>query len=245
MTSDKALARVAGLLYLMVAVATGVAGYLRGSIVVATDASTTAEHIRASETLFRGGIVADLVAATFFLLTAMVLYALLRNVNRLAAAAMVILVAVSVAIQSLNLLNEVAALAIATGGGPAGILGQADSDALALLFVNLQHDGFVISQMFFALWLLPLGYLVVKSGSFPRVLGYLLGVACLGYLVDLFAHFLAPGIEPSVLPVSAIAGAIGELGFMAWLVGKGVSGRGRLAADAGPSHAELVTNGAA
>jgi len=77
------------------------------------------------------------------------------------------------------------------------------------------------SQMFFALWLLPLGYLVVRSGYFPRVLGYLLVVACLGYLVDLFAYFLAPGIEGSVLPFSAAAGAIGELAFMAWLLVKG------------------------
>jgi hypothetical protein len=221
MTSTKTLARVAGLLYLLVAVTTGIAGHARGSLVVAGDPAATAAHIRASETLFRVGIVADLASATLFLLTAIALYALLGRVDRLAAGAMVTFVAVSVAIQALNLVNELVALSLATGQAYPSGLGQTGSDALTLLFVDLQHDGFVISQMFFAMWLLPLGYLVVRSGWFPRVLGHLLVVACVGYLVDLFVYFLAPDIEGSILPFSAAAGAIGELGFIAWLLVNG------------------------
>ncbi len=223
MSTMKTNARAAGLLYLLVAVTTGIAGYARGSVIVAGDAAATAEHLRASEALFRVGIVADLLSATLFLLTALALYTLLRSVDRLAAGAMVTLVAVSVAIQALDLITELAALALATSPTAASGLGRVGADALALLFVNLQHDGFVLSQMFFALWLLPLGYLVVRSGWFPRVLGYLLAVACVGYLVDLFAYFLVPVMEGSVLPFSAVAGAIGELGFIAWLLIKGTS----------------------
>jgi len=243
MTSTKKLARLAGFLYLMVAVTTGIAGYARGTLVVTGDAAATAEQIGASATLFRLGIVADLVSATLFLLTAMALYALLRNVNRLAAGAMVTFVAVSAAIQALNLVNELVALSIATGAGYASALGQAGSDALTLLFVDLQHDGFVISQMFFALWLLPLGYLVVTSGYFPRVLGYLLAIACVGYLVDLFAYFLAPGIEGSVLPFSAAMGAIGELGFIGWLLVKGARVPGREPGAPDATRVDLVTAG--
>lgn len=113
------------------------------------------------------------------------------------------------------------ALSLVTGQASGAGLGRSGAEALALLFIDLQHDGFVISQMFFALWLLPLGYLVVRSGAFPKVLGYLLWVACVGYLVDLFIYFLTPGIEDSVLPFTAAAGAIGELGFIAWLLVKG------------------------
>lgn len=222
MTSPKALARIAGILYLLVALTTGVAGYARGAI-VETDAAVTAEHIRASTTLFRLGVAADLVSATMFLLTAMALYVLLRNVDRLAAAAMVTFVAVSVAIQALNLVNEMVALSVATGQVYATGLGQAGADALAQLFIAVQHDGFVISQMYFALWLLPLGYLVVTSRWFPKVLGYLLVLACFGYLIDLFIYFLAPGIEAGFLPVSAVAGAVGELSFMVWLIVKGAN----------------------
>ncbi len=222
MQSTRTLARVAGFVYLMVAVAAGVAGYARSTIVVSGDAAATAANIRASETLFRIGIVADLLQTTFFLLTVFALYAILHHVHRLMAIVMVTFVAVSVAMQALDLVLHVAALSVATSTGFTTALGPAGSDALTMLFTDLQHDGFVLSQMFFGLWLLPLGYLVVRSEYFPRVLGYLLALACVGYLADMFAYFLVPDVEPAFLPVSAVAGVLGEVTFIVWLLVKGV-----------------------
>lgn len=236
--SSKTKARIAGLLYLGMAVAAGVAGYARTTIAVPGDAAATAANIRASEALFRVGVTSDLVQATFFLLTAMALFALLRNVNRLAAGAMVVLVAVSVAIQVVSLVGELAALSIATSDDIAATMGQATANSLVLLAVELQHDTFVLSQMFFGLWLVPLGYLVVTSGWFPRALGYLLVIACTFYVLDLFAYFLAPDLEPMVLPLSAVAGMVGELSFMAWLLIKGVRTSTGDARGAGPVPVE-------
>jgi Domain of unknown function (DUF4386) len=146
MASEKTLARIAGSLYLIVAVCGGFAElYVRSRIVVPGDAAATADNIRASATLFRIGFVSDLVQATCLLLTAMALYLLLRHVNRLVAAAMVTFVAVSVAIMCLNLLNQLAALSIATGESPSGAFGPAGSDALAMLFADLHHDGYLIA----------------------------------------------------------------------------------------------------
>jgi len=161
-------------------------------IVAPGDAAVTANNIRASATLFRLGFVGDLVQAPCFLLTAMALYLLLKHVNTLVASAMVTFVSVSVAIVCLNLLNQFIALSIATGEGYASVFGSVGSDTLAMLFVDMHHDGYLIAQMFFGLWLLPLGYLVAKSGYFPRALGVVLMVGCFGCLLDLFAHFLAP-----------------------------------------------------
>ena len=87
----------------------------------------------------------------------------------------------------------------------------------------MQHNGYVIDDMFFGLWLLPLGYLVIKPGYFPKVLGVLLVIACFGYLADLFAIFLTPDLGDSVtLFVTVPAAAAGELTFMLWLLVKGV-----------------------
>jgi hypothetical protein len=72
--------------------------------------------------------------------------------------------------------------------------------------------------MFFALWLLPLGYLVIKSGYFPKVLGVLLAIGCFGYLVDLFLQFLAPDVSAALQPVYLPAVTIGEISFMLWLI---------------------------
>jgi hypothetical protein len=223
MTSTKTLARIAGALYLVMAVCAGFAElYVRSRIVESGDAAATADNIRASATLFRLGFVVDLVQATFYLLTAMALYLLLRHVKPLVAAAMVTFVAVSVAIQCLNLLNQYVALTIATGEDYAGAFGADGSDALVMLFADMQSNGFFIAQMFFGLWLLPLGYLVVRSGYFPKVLGVLLVAGCFSYLADLFARFLAPDLEAGIASFLAVPAAVAELSFVAWLLVKAV-----------------------
>jgi hypothetical protein len=216
MEAEKRLARIAGSLYLVVAVLGGFAElYVRARTVVPGDAAATAENIRGSATLFRIGFASDLVQATFFLFTAMALYLLLRHVDELVARAMVVIVAVSVAIICLNLLNQYMALQVATGSA-------AGSDALAGLFADMHAAGYLIAQIFFGLWLLPLGYLVYRSGYFPKVVGILLAVGCFGYLIDTFTHFLAPGIAGSVSAIAVMPAAIGELSFVVYLLVKGI-----------------------
>ena len=238
MTGTRRLARVAGLLYLIVALTAVFAELVRSRIVAPGDAAATADSIRASATLFRVGFVTDLVQATCFLLTAMLLYQLLRHVNRPVAAAMVTFVAVSVAIMCLNSLSQLAALLLATGDRYPSALGQAGSDALVLLFTDLRHDGFLIAQLFFGLWLLPLGYLVVRSGYVPKVLGVLLAAGGVGYLVDLFAQFLAPGVADRLAPFALAPATIGEVAFVTWLLVKAVrvpaTGSARLLAGSTP-----------
>ena len=223
MTSPKTLARIAGSLYLVVAVLGGFAElYVRSSIVVAGDAAGTADDIRGSATLFRVGFVSDLVQATFFLLTAMALYLLLRDVHELVARAMVVIVSVSVAIICLNLLNQYVALSVATDDEYTTVFGAAGSDALAGLFADMHAAGYLIAQMFFGLWLLPLGFLVYRSGYFPKVLGVLLAIGAVGYLADLFVHFLVPDIAQSIAPFVVAPAAVGELSLVVWLLVKGV-----------------------
>jgi Domain of unknown function (DUF4386) len=134
------------------------------------------------------------------------------------AGVLYLLVAVCGMFAELNLLNQLVALSIATDGDYASALGPAGSDALAMLFAEMQHDGFLIAQMFFGLWLLPLGYLVVRSGYVPRVLGVLLAVGGVGYLVDLFARFLALGAAERISPFVLAPALVGEVAFVAWLL---------------------------
>jgi hypothetical protein len=214
MISDKGLARTAGWLYLVVAVLGGFAElYVRSRIVVAGDGAATADNIRESATLFRLGFASDLVQATFFLFTAMALYLLLRDVSEMVARAMVVIVAVSVGIICLNLLNQRMALQVATRGG---------SDAVAGQFTDMHAAGYLIAQIFFGLWLLPLGYLVYRSGFVPRAIGVLLAVGCFGYLADTFVQFLAPGIAESVEPFVLAPAAVGELSLVVFLLVRGV-----------------------
>ena len=86
----------------------------------------------------------------------------------------------------------------------------------------MQRDGFVIGAMFFGLWLAPLGYLVIRSGYVPKVLGVLLVLGCAGYVAAVFTDFLSPGSGTGVGLVITAAGGLTELLFVGRLLVKGV-----------------------
>jgi Domain of unknown function (DUF4386) len=224
-TSPKTLARIAGVLYLIVAVTVGYAeAYVRSLIGSSGDAATTADNVRTFAMQLRSAFVVDLVQAIFFLLTTIALYALLKHANGLVAIGMLIFVATGVAVQCLNLLNQYTALTIATSPEYANAFGVAGSNALSKLFVDMQLNGFHIAEIFFA-WLVPLGYLVVRSGYFPKLMGVLLMIGGVAYLVDFTAYFLLPVAASTVAPVLAIS-AVAEVSFILWLLVKGAKTAG-------------------
>lgn len=222
--SRQTLARIAGSLYLALALCSFFGVWVSSRIVESGDAAATAHNIRTSTMLFRIGLTVELVGAVAFLFTAMALYLLLAPVDRPVAAAMVTIVSVSVAIMSLNLINQYAALKIATSESLTRTFGAAQSDQLTLLFTDLKDGGFFIAQMTFGLWLLPLGYLVITSGYFPRILGVLLIVACFTYLVEMLVHFL--DVAGRVAWFTGTFEAIAELAFVVWLLVKGATSTG-------------------
>jgi len=240
MTSPKTLARIAGLLYFGTSVTFVFAVQVRNHV-EATDAAATAANIRASATLFRVGFVADLVSMAGFLLVALALYLLLKHVDQFAALAMVALVAVMVAVGYLNALNQYSALTIATNPQYTQTFGQAGSNALVTMFTDIQGNGLDTQALFWGLWLLPLGYLVFKSGYFPKVIGPLLIIAGFSWIAQFLVIFLAPNLRSSLSFLAV--GSDGELVFIAWLLVKGArvgaSGVTSLQAERQMSTAEL------
>ena len=222
MSSPRRLARIAGLLYLIVAVFAGFSyNYATGRTYVPGDAAATAQNVLANAGLVRVGVVADLIQATAWIFVAMVFYLLLRHVNENRARAMVILVTVGATIVCFNEVFPVAALLVATDGSCATAFGAAGSNALVLLLLDSHHDGFLIAQIFFGLWLVPLGCLAYRSGLFPRALGValVLGGAC--YVVDTFGVFLVPDFGATVANL-AIPPTIAEVWMLGYLLVKGV-----------------------
>jgi hypothetical protein len=221
--SSKRLARVAGVLYLAVAILSGFAiGFVRPKVYVAGDAATTAHNIAANEGLFRFGVLADLAQSAFMLLVAMALCLLFQHVNKNAARAIVVFAAVSVAIQCLNLAPYLAALSLATDPSYGTAFGPGGADALVLLLMDLQHSGFLIAQVFFGLWLLPMGYLAVTSGMLPKALGVLLMIACFTYLAHLPFVFLWPEVGTMLTPFVAIPTTLAEAWMVLYLLIRGV-----------------------
>ena len=217
-TSPLFYARLAGFLYLLV-IPLGIFGalYVSSRLIVPGDAATTASNIMASESLFRLGIVSDLFASIVMLLVVLVLYKLLKPVNKNMASLMVIFVLVAVPIAMLNKLNQLAALLLLSSGDYLTVFTTEQLQALALLFLRLHSRGSNIAFIFWGLWLFPLGYLVFKSGFLPRILGVLLMIACFGYLINSFAIFLGYTVNVGIFA------ALGEVLFILWLLIKGVN----------------------
>jgi hypothetical protein len=222
MTPPKKTARMAGLLYLILAI-TGGFGimYIPTAILVPTDAVTTAQNILENEGLFRLSIFSQLVSQSTFVFLVLALFRLFKDVDLKIARSMVALVVVAVPIALLNALNHVIALRLLNGEPYLNAFEPAELQALMMAFLNLSNDGVAIAQIFWGLWLFPFGILVIRSGFIPTWIGYLLIIACFGYLAGTTAHFLLPSYEQYVGFFTAAAGTIGELSIILWLLIKG------------------------
>ena len=212
------------MLYLAVAVLGGWAhAYVRSTVYVPGDATATAQNVIDHASLVRYGFVADLVQATLMVFVVLALYQLLQHVNRDVARAMVIFVVVSVAITCLNLVTQFGAVLVATEPTYATVFGPGGGDALVLLLLDLQHHGYLIAQIFFGLWLFPLGLLAYRSGMFPKPIGIALMVGSAAYVIDVPLQFLAPGIAEVVSPVVVVPIVIvAEVSMLAYLLIQGV-----------------------
>jgi len=218
--TDKA-ARVAGLLYPLMGIpAVFSFMYVPRTLIVGGNAAATANNILASQMLFRLGIVAELIAAVFFLLLVMALYRLLSGVNKNLARLMVGLVLVSVAITFVNVLNNIAALTLFRGADYLSVFDKPQRDALAMLFLGLCGQGHTVNGIFWGLWLLPFGLLVMRSRFLPRILGLLLIVNCFAYVAASVTSLLLPAYGNVVFRASMPA-LLGELWIMLWLLIKG------------------------
>ncbi len=231
--SNKKQARIAGLLYLLNGIASGFAfAYVIGKVYVMGDAAATAMNVAANAGLVRLGVVADLFQATIWIFLALVLYVLLKHVNQNAAITMVVLVAVGAAIVCLNDVFQFVAVRVATDPAYAAALGTAGSSPLVLLLLDIHHYGFLVAQIFFGLWLVPLGYLAYQSKMFPKWLGVALVVGGVCYLIGLLAVFLLPGsggvgrVGEQINTFVTIPSAIVEISMVLYLLIVGVKAEG-------------------
>lgn len=222
MNSAQKTARIAGTLYLLSAAAAGVPLiYIPSALIVDGNATATAHNILASEMIFRGCIVSELIGAVVFIFMVRALYRLMSGVNKTHASLMVTLVLVSVPITFLNVLNEIAALTLMHGTAFLSVFDNSQRDALAMLFLGLHADGANVANILWGLWLLPFGALIMRSGFFPRILGAWLIANGFALVAVSLTGLLLPAHLNTVNRI-AILPELGELWMMAWLLIRGV-----------------------
>jgi hypothetical protein len=215
--SPNKTARMAGLFYLIFILTTVLAAYIRGGLIVSGDAAVTANNIIGSELFFRIGFVAELVSAVFFVLAAWALYVLLKPVNKNLALLFLLLNLGGVAVECINALNLLTALQFLSGANYLNVFQTGQLQAMAMSSLNSYTNGFLIAQIFFSAWLLPLGYLVYKSRFLPKFLGLLLILDFFGNLSWFLQGFLLPDYGILAYPGNAIS-FIAEISLTAWLL---------------------------
>src|SRR5215210_9530580 len=126
-------------------------------------------------------------------------------------------------IQGINLLPYFTALLLLSGAGYLTVFEPDQLDALASLSLNAHQYVVYIWEAFFGFHLAVLGYLIFKSGYFPRISGILMVVGALGYLAHSYGSWLYPNYAETLASVVGVTAVIGELPFFLWLAIKGVN----------------------
>lgn len=218
--TNNRVARTAGMLYLIV-VLTGFfsLAYVPAQIIVRGDAAATVGNILASESLFRLGIVAGLICYTAFLLLPLALYKLLNPVGKSVAVLMVAFAVVQTPIFFVTVFNKLDILSLLGRADYLQAFTTGQLHAEVMLSLAAYGNGMLASEIFMGLWLLPLGYLVFKSGFLPSVLGVLLMMGCFGYLIDFVGTVLFPGYPDTfIASYVTLPAALGEIGTTLWLL---------------------------
>lgn len=223
-TSPQTYARTAGIFFLIILASSILSMmYVPSTIVVPGDAAATAANIKASESLFRMGIVGDAILMLSEIVLTVLLYVLFKPVSKTLSLIAAFARLAMTAMQGTNLLYHFASLLLLSGADYLKVFEPQQLHALVMLLFEANTYGAIIWGAFFGLHCLVLGYLIFKSGYFPKILGFLMIFASLGYLADSFGNFLFIGYEESFSWIVWVTAFIGEFPFFLWLLIKGVN----------------------
>jgi len=192
--------------------------FVRQGLIVAGDATATANNLMADEWLFRIAICIYLIVAILDVVVAWALYVFLKPANKSLSLLTAWFRVVYAAILAIILLNFIIALHLLSGADYLTLFETDQLHAQMMLFLDAFDYGWNIGLVIFGLHLLLLGYLVFKlSGYIPKILGVLLIIAALGYLIDSFGKLLSPNYDTNI----ALFTFIGEVLLIFWLLIKG------------------------
>lgn len=215
-------ARLAGLLYLVVGLL-GFYGlmYVSSKTIVKNDPAATLRNILQNEALYRSGIGVHIICAAIFLLLAFVFYQLFIDVSSFYTRLLVALIVVQVPIVFVIESFKLSAVTIIKEQGIENLI-SSSATSLSNLLIKMHGSGVVVLELFWGLWLLPLGILMRRSVFMPSLLGLLLLLAGIGYSIDSLVTITIPSLHYITQKIALGLSMVAELSAIAWLLIKGV-----------------------
>ena len=213
--------RLAALIYLAMGITAPFSlVYMPARLIVAGNPAATARHVLASESLYRIWMVAELAGPIGSVFAVILLYRLFNRVNAMQAAMMAVLFLMSLPLSLLNVALSSTALTTLTRPDLASAVDRQQIESLVMLLLRLHGQINLVAQVFWGLWLLPLGLLAMRSGFVPRILGILLIPNGISYVLISLTAFLRPDwahlVERILFPT-----LLGEVWMFGWLLIKG------------------------
>jgi hypothetical protein len=206
-------ARTTGLLYLGLAI-TGMLGMLvRNQLFVSGDPGATLANLTQHESLARLGILLEMGVVITQALAAVWFYRLFRRVNAFAAGS----IAAFGLVNAVAILVSAALLATALDVSQHASLAASGATAATtqLLYVLSSHL-WTVGGIFFGLWLIPMGWLALRSGWMPALLGWILMIGGVGYVVSALLSYLLPdaGLALNLITLPATFGELWMVGYL-------------------------------
>ena len=201
-------ARTTGALYLALALTGGAAFLLVRPMLADPDPAVTLANLQQHDLLARVGITLELGLVVFQALAALWFFRLFRGVDAFAAGA----IAVFGVVNSVAVMGSAAFLATALEAASGGAGGGAGTPQL---MYEVSENLWGVGNLFFGLWLVPMGVCVLRSATMPRLLGQVLVVGGVGYVLSGFVTYLLPDAT-AVAGALVVPATIGEV----WMVGQ-------------------------
>lgn len=222
--SPRALARAEGVVYLAIIIlGIFVELFVRGRIVVGGDPAATATNLMAMQSLWRIGIVAELLMVICTVCSALFLYLLLRPVSRHLALLATFFGIVGMTVEAGYSMYLLEGLFPLQSAAAAKAFTAEQLRVMASLTLKAHANGFGIALFLFGPAFLLRGYLVARSVYFPKAVGRLYQLAGVAYLTNSLVLILAPQYAGRVFAAVAGPGFIGEATFCLWLLVKGLN----------------------
>jgi Domain of unknown function (DUF4386) len=225
MSGISAKARLAGLFYVpLIACGYFAEVYVRGRLVVSTDAAETAARLRAAEELFRLGLVAEIVAGALYIGVTTLLYEILRPAGRSVALHGLVFGLVGSAVFVINLIAKLVVVVLVANGPALAALAGAEGDALILASVKTHARGYQLAMIFFGCQLVLVGWLMLRARFLPRVFGVLWIVGGMTRTAYFLINFVDEGLAGATGSFLTAPGSLAEVSLALWLLVMGVNG---------------------
>lgn len=236
----KRTARTAGILYLAASIL-AIVGYfyLRPRFVISNDAAATARNILENEPLYRAGLLIDVIGQTLFLLVALELYRLFKEVDRNQARAMVALIGTGIAAQYASFVFNAAPLFLLKGTAYSAAFSQPELEALAYTSLKFAGAEGQLLTWIWGVWLFPFAYLTIKSGFLPKFLGVLLILSGVAYVISCVATLGFPESAGTVTKL-VFPFYFGEFIVVLWLAFVGAKPRAQSPSSPEEAHGRSI-----